>query len=306
MKTTNIQTVKKNKIKLSKENLAFDIVTYIVLGAFLVMVAYPLYFILIASISDPYLVMTGEVLWFPKELTFSGYQMLFARSDIWQGYAYTIAYTGVGTLINLTLTMAVAYPLSRSYFSGRNVLMFIFMFTMYFSGGLIPEFLLVKNLGLRDTFAVMVILGAISVYNVIITRSFLMANIGNELEEAAMIDGCNQLRFFVQMVIPLSKAILSVLVLYYGVAHWNDYMRGLIYLSDADKFPLQLVIRSILITATSDVTDASTLESMQEQIKLAESIKYGVIVVSSLPLLIVYPFLQKYFEKGVMIGSVKG
>lgn len=294
------------EMKRSKEDLIFDIINTIVLGLVFFIVAYPLYFVVIASISDPYAVLNGEVLLFPKGLNIDSYIKIFADSQIWRGYANSIAYTFVGTILNVALTMTVAFPLSRRYFSGRKVITTIMLITMYFSGGLIPTYLLVKSLGLRDTFGVMVLLGAVSVYNVIIARTFLESNIGDELEEAAEIDGCSKLRFFLSMVLPLSKAIIAVLVLYYAVAHWNDYMRGLIYLNTADKYPLQLVIRSILIQTQMAAQDSTDIADIDARMKLAEAMKYGVIIISTLPTLVLYPFIQKHFVKGVMIGAVKG
>lgn len=295
-----------NTMKRSKDDIIFDVINTIVLGLVFFIVAYPLYFVVIASVSDPYAVLNGEVLFFPKGLNVDSYVKIFADKQLWVGYANTIAYTFVGTIINVALTMTVAYPLSRRYFSGRKVITTILLITMYFSGGMIPTYLLVKSLGLRDTFAVMVLLGAVSVYNVIIARTFLESNIGDELEEAAEIDGCSKIRFFFSMVLPLSKAIIAVLVLYYAVAHWNDYMRGLIYLNTADKYPLQLVIRSILIQTQMAAQDSTDIADIDARMKLAEAMKYGVIIISTLPTLVLYPFIQKHFVKGVMIGSVKG
>lgn len=296
----------KSSVKGSREDKIFDIVTYVLLGLLLIIIAYPLYFVVIASISDPYAVTSGKVILWPVGVNFRGYSKILQRSDIWIGYFNTFAYTIVGTLINVIFTMAVSYPLSRKYFSGRKVLMIYFMITMYFGGGMIPEFLLIKGLHMRNTFAVMVVLGAVGVFNMIICKSFLEANIPAELEEAASIDGCSSFRFFIQFVFPLSGSIIAVLVLYYGIEHWNDYMRALIYIDDANKYPLQLILRSILIQTELEVSDSALRETMEEKLKLAESIKYGVIIVASLPVLIIYPFLQKYFAKGVMIGSLKG
>ena len=296
----------KTTIKRSKEDIVFDVITYGFLGFVTLIVAYPLYFVLIASISDPYLVLGGDVWLLPSGITFEAYKYVLADDQIWSGYRNTICYAVAGTFINVVLTLMIAYPLSRKYFSGRKPIMTILIITMYFSGGMIPTYLLVNNLHLRDTFWVMIFLGAISVYNVIIARTFLESNITQDLEHAAAIDGCSQLRFFVSMVVPLSKAVIAVLVLYYAVGHWNDYMRGLLYLDSADKYPLQLIIRSILLQAkmaVSDTVDPSELDAMM---RLSESIKYGVIIVSSLPVLALYPFIQKHFVKGVMIGSVKG
>lgn len=295
-----------NRIKRSKEDLIFDIIAYAFLGAVLLIIVYPLYFVTIASVSDPYAVLNGEVVVLPKGLNIDSYIRIFQDKNIWTGYANTFLYTILGTLLNVALTMTIAYPLSRKYFSGRKTIMTLLLITMYFSGGMIPTYLLVNSLHLRDTLWVMIFLGAISVYNVIITRTFLESNITSELEEAASIDGASQLHFFFKMVLPLSKSILAVLVLYYAVAHWNDYMRGMIYLNSAKKYPLQLVIRSILIQTQMIDTNSIDVEEIAARMKLAEAMKYGVIIVSSVPVLVLYPFIQKYFVKGVMIGAVKG
>lgn len=294
------------KIKRSREELIFDVITYSFLGVVLLIIAYPLYFVTIASVSDPYAVLNGEVILFPKGLNVDSYIRIFHDKNIWTGYANTFLYTIAGTLLNVALTMTVAYPLSRKYFSGRKTIMTLLLITMYFHGGMIPTYLLVGQLKLRDTFWVMIFLGAISVYNVIITRTFLEGNISSELEEAASIDGSSQLHFFFTMVLPLSKSILAVLVLYYAVAHWNDYMRAMIYLNTAKRYPLQLVIRSILIQTQMIDTNSLDVAEIDARMKLAEAMKYGVIIISSVPVLILYPFIQKYFVKGVMIGSVKG
>lgn len=296
----------KTVVKRSKEDLIFDLLNYIVLGAFLLIVLYPLYFIIIASFSDPSRVLSGDVILLPKDLDFSGYQKIFSDTNIWQGYYNTFVYTILGTVLNVVLTMGIGYPLSRNYFSGKKPIMIFLMITMYFGGGMVPTYLLVKDMGLRNTATIMIVMGAVSVFNVIITRSFLEANIPTELEEAASIDGCSQFKFFFRMVLPLSGSIIAVLILYYGIWHWNDYMTGLIYLDDGEKYPLQLIIRSLLIQTQMEANDVASIESLSQRLKVAESIKYGVIIISSLPVLVLYPFLQKHFTKGVLVGAVKG
>ena len=296
----------KTVVKRSKEDLIFDLLNYIVLGAFLLIVLYPLYFIVIASFSDPSRVLSGDVIFLPKDLDFSGYQKIFSDTNIWQGYYNTFVYTILGTVLNVVLTMGIGYPLSRNYFSGKKPIMIFLMITMYFGGGMVPTYLLVKDMNLRNTTTIMIVMGAVSVFNVIITRSFLEANIPTELEEAASIDGCSQFKFFFRMVLPLSGSIIAVLILYYGIWHWNDYMTGLIYLDDGEKYPLQLIIRSLLIQTQMEANDVASIESLSQRLKVAESIKYGVIIISSLPVLVLYPFLQKHFTKGVLVGAVKG
>jgi len=294
------------KIRRSRGDLIFDIFIYVVLGLAGIIVAYPLWFIIIASVSDPNAIWLGQVTIVPVDFTLGGYRHIFANQAIWRGYANTLFYTFVGTALNIFLTITVAYPLSKKSFSGRNIIMVYLLITMYIGGGLIPTFMLVNNLGLVNTRAVMVLMGAISVFNVIITRVFFESNLAGDLEDAAAIDGCSPIKFFITCAIPLSKAIIAVLALFYGVRHWNDFFTALIYLRDANLNPLAMVLRSILIQADLVATLDIEEMDMMEQVRLAEQIRYGVIIVSSLPMLMIFPFLQKYFNKGVMIGSLKG
>ena len=228
---------------------------------------------------------------------------MFGDSRIWQGYLNTIIYTVVGTGVNLLVTLPAAFALSRREFRPRRVIMFLMTFTMYFSGGLIPSYLLFKNLNLLDSMWVFILPGAVSVWNLIIARSFFETSIPEELHDAAQIDGLRYTGYFLKIVLPLSSAIIAVIGLYYFVGHWNDYFTGLIYIQSADKQPLQVVLQNILL---SNKTTSSSGTDMVMQQQLADQIKYGVIIVSTLPLLVIYPFLQKYFNKGVMIGAVKG
>ncbi|HIS55571.1 MAG TPA: carbohydrate ABC transporter permease [Candidatus Fimimorpha excrementavium] len=301
-KAEAVTVAQKRRKKLTK----FDVIAIIILAFFGFITAYPMYFCVIASFSDPTKVMLGDVILLPKDITFDGYERMLQDETIWTGYMNTILYVGVGTFLSVLTTMMIAYPLSRKAFAGRKAVTVILLITMYFSGGMIPSYILVGNLGLRDTRFYMMIAGLISVYNVIVARSFLSMNIPQDLQEAAAMDGCSPIRFFIQMVLPLSKAIMAVLMLYYGVGKWNDYMTALIYLSDESKFPLALVLKGILITTTSGLSyDTEDPMLMMERMKMAESMKYGVMIVSTLPIMCLYPFLQKYFVKGVMIGSVK-
>ena len=295
------------KVKMkNKGDLLFDIFNFILLGMVALMVLYPLYFIVIASFSDPDAINTGQVVLFPKGFNTLGYQKIFEDTKIWNAYGNTIFYTLVGTCINIVLTMLFAYPLSRKDFSCRRFLTFFMMFTMYFQGGLMPTYILMQKIGLYDTPWVMVLLPAINVFNVIIAKTNIQNNIPEELYEAAAMDGCSHFKFFSSIIMPLSKSIIAVLILYYGVAHWNEFMNGLIYLRDEGLYPLQLVLRGILVQNQASADMMADIESMMEQQKAAELIKYGLIIVSSLPVLVIYPFLQKYFAKGVMIGAVKG
>ena len=296
-------------IKETRGDRVFNIINLIIVTLCLLVVLYPLYFVVIASFSDPNAVAAGEVWLYPKKMTLDAYRTVFKNSDILVGYRNTIFYTVVGTLFNLALTLPAAYGLSKKNFMGRNVIMFFIVFTMYFSGGMIPGYLVVKQLGLLNTWWALIIPAGCSTYNLIIARTFFANGVPAEIEEAATIDGCSTFRIFLQIVLPLSKALIGVLTLYYAVGHWNEYFSALIYLPSArEKYPLAQILREILILNTMK-SAAGT--SMDEELalyyaNLANLLKYALIIVSAAPLLIVYPFLQKYFDKGVMIGSVKG
>lgn len=292
------------KQKLSPADTVFEILKGVFLAISLSLVIYPLYFIVIASFSDPVAINNGEISFLPVGFNTIGYQRIFENTDIWNSYGNTIFYAIAGTAINLTLTMIIAYPLSRKDFILQKPLTLFLMFTLYFQGGLIPTYLWINQLGLYNTRWVMIILPAINVFNVIIARTNIKNNIPHELYEAAIIDGCSHFTFFSKVVVPLSRTIIVVLTLYYGVAHWNEFMNGLIYLRDKALMPLQVTLRAILLQ--NQVSALGDVDSMIEQQKAAELIKYGVIIVSTLPVLIIYPFVQKHFEKGVMIGAVKG
>lgn len=297
----------KKKKKMKGSDKAFNIGSYIFLTIVLIAVAYPLYFVVIASFSDPVQVGTGKVWLFPKGFTLEGYKRVLGDADIIKGYMNTIIYTFVGTAINLLVTLPAAYALSRKDLKGKKPLMFFFLLTMFVSGGLIPTFIVVRGLHLLNTIWALVLPVAMSTYNMIIARTFFQNTIPDELWEVATIDGCSIGRFFWEIVLPLSKAIIAILVLYYGVSHWNSYYNAMVYISDRDKFPLQLVLRSILTkNQVPDNMIQADMDLMAQRQYLAEMIKYALIIVSSLPVLVLYPFLQKYFVKGVMIGSVKG
>ncbi len=287
----------------------FDIVNFILITIIVLTVFYPLYYVAIASISSPDLINSGSVWLYPKDITFIGYEKIMEDSRIWRGYANSLFYTIVGTALNVSITIMAGYALSRKDFYIRNYVMIFLIITMYLRGGLIPEFMVVNGLNLIDTRAVMIIMGAATVYNVIVTRSFFQANIPDELKDAAFVDGCTNFKFFFKIILPLSKAIIAVMVVFYGVAHWNQYFRAMIYLNSYDLYPLQIILREILIKnqVTQSMLDlTSELTKTQEDITAASIIKYGLIIVSSIPMLILYPVAQKYFVKGVMIGSIKG
>ncbi|KOP64618.1 sugar ABC transporter permease [Bacillus sp. FJAT-18019] len=279
---------------------------YIILSFITLLVLYPLYFVLIASISAPETVMRGDVWIWPRELSFVGYERLFANSELMRGFLNTLLYTTTGTALNVMMTIAAAYPLSRADFNGRGIFTAIIVFTMFFSGGMIPNYLLVKELGMLDTIWAMIIPSAVSVWNIIIMRTFFQNSIPKEMQEAAFIDGASNMRVLWRIVLPLSGPILAVMVLFYAVGHWNSYFSALIYLSDRSNYPLQLFLREILVQGQMqemvDISDDSLARSLMD----AEAIKYAAVIVTNLPMLLLYPFLQKYFVKGVMIGAIKG
>lgn len=298
-------TMTKSRISKSGADKAFDILNYVLLTICLLVVAYPLYFILIASLSNPADVYAGKVLLWPSGFTLDGYKRILSYESFFTGYRNTLLYTVVGTLINVVITIPGAYALSRKDLAGRNVMMMMVTFTMIFSGGLIPTYLLVLDLGLYNTMWALILPGAVSAWNLVVARTFFQQTIPDELLEAARLDGATNTQFFLRIVMPLSQSIVAVMVLFYAVNHWNSYFNAMIYLKSADKYPLQLVLRSILFeNSLGDmVEDAATLALQQ---RLGDLIKYGVIIAASLPLLILYPFLQRYFVQGVMIGAVKG
>ncbi|MDF2959431.1 MAG: transporter permease subunit [Paenibacillus sp.] len=285
----------------------FDAGINVVSSLILIMVLYPLLFVLSASFSDPAMVMGGEMWLWPKGFTIEAYKEIFNYSAVWSGYRNTLLYTTVGTVINLLLTTLAAYPLSRRDLPGRNLFMFLITFTLFFSGGLIPTYLVVKGLGLVNTFWALIIPSAVATYNLIVMRTYFQNSIPWEIQEASLIDGCSNFRLLTHIILPLSKPIIAVMVLYYAVGHWNSFFNALIYLRNKDLYPLQLILREILIVNQSNVLDQSgSTFGMDEKLLLAESIKYALIIVASVPVLIMYPFVQRHFVKGVMIGSLKG
>ena len=299
--------VKKRRFKVgeTRADRVFDVMNYVLLTLCFLLVAYPLYFVVIASISDPVDVNAGRVVLYPVKATLDGYKRILEYQSFFTGYRNTLIYTGVGTLLNMLVTVPAAYALSRKDLVGRNFFMMLITFTMIFTGGLMPTFLLVRDLNLLDTIWAMVLPVAVSAWNLIVARTFFQQNIPDDLLEAAQLDGATNVQFFLQIVLPLSKSIMAVLVLFYAVSHWNNYSNALYYIMSDDKRPLQLVLRSILFENSMNdmVDDAANLAA---QMRLGDLIKYGVIIASSLPLLIFYPFLQRYFIQGVMIGAVKG
>lgn len=299
-------------MKESRGDKLFLISTYIYLFLALLVVLYPLIYILSASISSPQDVNSGAMWLFPKNVTLDGYKLVFENPKIWNGYWNTIVYTVAGTLLNLAVTLPASYALSRSDFVGRQLFMGLILFTMFFSGGLVPSYLLVKNLGLINSMGALILPVAASVWNIVVARTFFQTTIPKELQEAAHIDGCTNLGLFIRIILPLSAPIVAVMALFYGVGHWNSYFPSLIYLNDEAKYPLQMVLRQILVLqemsaeTTGAAINGEVAMAMNNKAETASLVKYGVIVVSTLPIVAVYPFLQRYFVQGVMIGSVKG
>ncbi|MEK0307244.1 carbohydrate ABC transporter permease [Bifidobacterium favimelis] len=279
---------------------------WLLIIAVVLVIIYPLYFVVIASISDQKLVSLGSVVWWPQGFNVKGYSRVLTDARIWTGYRNTIIYSVLGTVVNMAVTMPVAYALSRREFRPRRAIMFLFTFTMFFGGGLIPSYLLYKQLGILNSMWVFILPGAVSVYNVIIARSFFETTIPEELFDAAQIDGVSYFGFFMKIALPLSTAIIAVIGLYYFVGHWNDFFTGLVFIRDYGRQPLQVVLRDMLLTNQTQTGQMLSGKAMQEQQQFADQIKYGAMIISSLPLIVIYPFLQKYFEKGVMIGAIKG
>lgn len=296
----------KRKIKDSAEDKIFYTVVAIILVLFTLTVLYPLIYIVSASFSSGSAVSSGRVVFLPVEPNIRGYLAVFKHKNIVSGYTNTIFYTAAGTLINVIITLIAAYPLSRRNMQFKKFYMFLFVFTMYFGGGLIPTYILMTKIKFVNTIWAMIIPGALSVYNMIVTRTFFMSNIPNELLESAQIDGCSDVKYFFAMVLPLSKAVIAVITLFYAVGHWNAYFNALIYLNNPKLYPLQLILRTILVANQVSLSDIQDPEAIAAQQGLADLLKYSLIVVATVPILTLYPFVQKYFIKGVMIGSIKG
>lgn len=298
----------KNKVKKSYADKIFDVINVAIMIILLIIFAWPLWFVVIASFSNPNEVWNGNVIIYPKGFTLAAYEAVLEYKSIWIGYRNTIFYTVVGTLINLIMTVCAAYPLSRKDFVARNFFMIMFMLTMYFGGGLIPSYLVVNKLGLVNTPWAMIIPGACSIYNVIITRTYFINSIPESLKDAADLDGANSFQVLMKIVLPLSKPILAVIGLYYAVGHWNDYFSALIYINNTDLLPLQSFLRDLLLSNKLTVDKLAGMDAAAAEAKmhLAQTLKYSAIIVSTVPVLCIYPFIQKYFVKGVMIGSVKG
>jgi len=308
-------TAGKRKKEIYWGDRIFDIIVYAILIFAAFICIYPIWFTIISSVSDATDVYNGGVRWLPKNFTIEAYQMVMQNDDIWMGYANTILYTVAGTLFNLFLTIPCAYAMSKKQMFGHGLFTTLFIIPMYFGGGLIPTYILMKSLGLLDTRWILIISGGLSIYNMIVTRTYFQNSVPESLYEAARIDGCSEIGIFVKIAVPLSMPVIAVIALYYASAHWNGYFSAMIYLTNNDYKPLQLVLRRILIqseaaydqvAASGQDVDADYMKELLRQAHLALTMKYSLVFIASAPMLVIYPFVQKYFVKGVMIGSVKG
>ena len=298
--------MKKNRIRYSTEDRVFSLVAYSLATFALIITLYPLIYCVSASLSNPMEVVKGNVLLFPKDLTLIAYQAVAKNKSMLTGYANTIFYTALGTAINLIMTIAAAYPLSKRDFRGRNGITFLFTLTMFFSGGMVPNFLLIKNLSMYNTIWSLLLPGCVSAWNLVIMRTYFQSSIPEEICESAYMDGCSNINALIRIVLPLSMPIIAVMVIFYGVGHWNSYFNALLYLKSREKYPLSLVLREILLQGMGqEKTGAEVVDSVADLL-LFETLKYAVILVSSVPMLILYPALQRYFVKGAMVGSLKG
>lgn len=311
MVATNVNN-KKNRLKSRGGDAVFDRVNLAFWIVALCIVLYPLWFVCIASVSNPDAILAGKVFFWPVDFSLMGYEAVFQHKELLRSYGNSIFYTLTGTVISLAVTMMAAYALTRK-FAGKKVINFIFVFTMFFTGGLIPQYLMNQRLGLLDTVLLMVVINCVSVWNLMVARTYISTNIPNEMYEAAVMDGAGHFTYFTRVVLPLSGTIIAVLCVYYGVARWNDYFTALVYIRDRSKYPLQTVMREIVASLSSSTSSeaffsayADDAKGMTEALRKAEVAKYCSIVVSTGPAVVLYIFMQKYFVKGVMIGSLKG
>lgn len=310
-KNKTVYKTKKKILSNSPSDRAFDIFNILIMVLLLFIFVWPLWFVVISSFSNPYEVWKGNVILWPKGFTMKGYIELYKYEPIWIGYRNNIFYTVVGTCINMVMTVLCAYPLSRKDWLPRRFWLKYCLITMYIGGGLIPTYLVIRGLHMTNTIWAMMIPCALSFYNALIARSYFMNSIPGELQEAAELDGANPMQYLIKVVLPLSKPVLAVVALYYAVGHWNDYYTALIYINNRNLIPLQTALRDVLISAANIAdllhsTDAESIMKMQEKQELAMSLKYTSIIAGIIPMMIVYPFVQKYFVKGVMVGAIKG
>ncbi len=290
--------------KQTKGDKIFDVFNYIFLAIVCILIVYPMYYVVLASMTDPKIVNTGKFLLYPEILYLDGYKKALEYPMLWSGYKNTIVYTLLSTVVSIVCTIPCAYSLSRKDLAGRRGLMFLFTFTMFFQGGIIPMYLILKNLNLYNTAWALVLPAGISVYNLIVCRSFFDSSIPEELLEAAKIDGCSDFGFFFKMVIPLSSTIIAVMILFYATSMWNTFFNALMFLQDDHKMPLQVVLRNLVLA--NQLAQGSSGVELAERQKLIDQLKYVIITLAAIPLIAIYPFVQKYFTAGVMIGAVKG
>ena len=303
-----MQTAEKVSVSQTRGDKVFGVINAIFIVFITIITLYPLIYVCSASISSPASVTSGRMWLWPTDITFEGYKRILKNSEIWMGYVNTIFYTVVNVAISLAVTLPAAYALTVKALPGRKFLVFVFSVTMFFSGGMIPLYVVCRNLGLVNTLWAVILPSATSMWYIILTRTFFQSTIPHELEEASEIDGCSVFATFLRIVIPLSAPIIAVMALYFGVGRWNSYFGEMIFLRDRTKFPLQLFLREILIVATFNQENASNADAitMAEQLRIASIIKYATMIVATLPVIAAYPFIQRYFVKGVMIGSIKG
>jgi len=293
-------------IQESRVDQIFNVINYTILAIFLLVVLYPLIYVVSASFSDGAAVIAGKVVLWPVDFSLTAYAKIFAYERIWSGYGNSLFYAVVGTVVNVGMTLIAAYPLARRDLYGRGLILGLFVFTMFFNGGLIPSYLLVKDLDMLNTRAALIVPQALSVWNLLIAITFFRSSIPPELLEAAQLDGCNDFQYFVRILLPLSTPLIAVLSLFYAIGHWNQFFAALIYLSKENLYPLQIILRDILIQSQLDMNMVDDMKTMAEKQAMRELMKYALIVVASVPVLILYPFVQKYFVRGIMLGSIKG
>lgn len=307
-----ITKYKKSQKRLTKGDRIFHIFNTIFWIAVMFAILYPLYLILIASISDPDAVMRGEVLWHPVSPSLIGYKAVLQNSGLIRSYGNSIFYTVVSVTLSIFVTLTAAYALTVHKFAGKGFFNLYFVFTMFFNGGLIPTFLVMRDIGLYNNPLIMILMGSVSVWNMMVARTYIQSTIPYSLYEAAELDGANHFAYFFRIVLPLCKTIVAVLIVYYGVFKWNDYFTGLVYLNNRDFYPLQTVLREILATLQVNTSSdymanmAGNMASLDEAMRIANVAKYCIIVIATGPVVILYALVQKHFEKGVMIGSLKG
>lgn len=296
----------KKQMRKGRSDRRLELFVKIVMVVYMIIIMYPLIYVVSSSFSSGSAVSAGRVVLWPVDFSLDGYKMVFKHKGVWTGYKNTLIYTFAGTFINLILTILAAYPLSRRNFQGRNIYMAFFVITMFFSGGIIPSYLLISKLGLLNTRWAILLSGSVAAYYVIIMRTFFQNSIPDELHDAAMVDGITDIGYLLKVVLPLSKAVIAVVTLYYAVGQWNAYFSALMYVRKSELHPLQLVLRGVLASAEIDMQQITGASDIVNKIGIADVMKYSLIVVSTVPILVIYPFVQKFFEKGVMIGSVKG